>query len=403
MTALLLANELGGGRGHVAKFARLARALGAEVAPLAALGSLRHAAELQAAGVEVARSPKMGFLPAVKADPAAGGNATWACYLAACGFADEALVARNLAFWRGLIVQRNISVLIADYAPLALLAARGLQAEGWEIRTIALGTGYAVPPAGMAEFPRLLPDWARVVQPEAVTLAAVNRAAAAQGIAPLPALPALMRCDLALPATHDFLDPYAPWRDGACVPPLAQAEAAGTGEEIFVYFSRREAEAPGPLFEALCRLDLPRRGYLPMASDATREALRAAGMMVETTPVSPAEIAARSRMVLHSAPHGTLTMAALAGLPQLALPQHHEQETHARLARDAGILHLLPRGAGAAGILAAVETVYHDAALRRRAADLGRALRAGFPADPLADLAARLAPELAAARAFATA
>ncbi len=62
-------------------------------------------------------------------------------------------------------MRQDISILVADYAPLALMAAHGLRAEGWDIRIIAVGTGYGVPPAGLAPLPPLHPDFTRSSTP----------------------------------------------------------------------------------------------------------------------------------------------------------------------------------------------------------------------------------------------
>lgn len=392
---VLLAFELGAGRGHVVTLARMAGALGPGLPLIAAMPGLRHAAQLRAMGARVIRCPRPQI--AVRA-----GNATWACYLGAA-LEDADLVRRSLGFWRDLIVSEDISILIADYAPLAVWAAQALRAEGWDIRVVTVGTGYGVPPGGLERFPQLVAGYDRVVHPEAETLAGLNRIAKAVGIAPLPRLSALGRADLALAATFPFLDPYARPAADLCPPLVDLSSGLAEGDEMFVYFSRDEPDGP-ELAEALMRLPLPRRGYLPGATAAVKSRLRAAGMIVEEAPVSATLIARRSRMVLHAAPHGTLCMAALAGLPQVGLPGHMEQMTHATRAETAGILRLIPPGQASVGaIMALAAQAYDDTGLSLRARALAAELRAGFPADPMADLARRIAPEVQAARGFATA
>jgi hypothetical protein len=397
----LLASELGGGRGHVATLARVARALGPDVTKLAAIGVLRHAGELTAQGVRVLRCPKLGATAEAKADPASRGNATWSCYLADSGFMRPEVLRASLTFWRQLIVAENVSLLVADYAPLALRAAHALREEGWEIRIITVGTGYGIPPGDLVPLPPTTRGFDRVVHPEPKVLAALNAVGAELGMSALPHLSALYQVDLSLVGTFDFLDPYAGWRTGRLVPPLVERSAGlARGDEVFVYFSREEAELPA-LAEALCHLPLPRRGFLPGASDAVKSRLAASGMIVEPGPVPVDLIAKRSRLMIHPSPHGSLCMAALAGLPQIGLPGHKEQITHARRAEAAGVLRVLAqRQSTADQIIAAVTDLYHDSAARMRAQALALELRADFPADPMADLAARLAPEVAAARAF---
>ena len=396
----LLATELGGGRGHVATLARVARALGPGVAKVAGIGAMRHAAELEAQGARVLRCPQLAPTPQAKANPLSRGNATWSCYLADCGFMRPDVLAESLSFWRRVMLEENVSILIADYAPLALRAAQALRDQGHGIRIITVGTGYGIPPAGLEPLPHLAPGYDRVIHTEAQVLDSLNRVCAGMGIVSLPRLAALYDADLALPGTFPFLDPYAEWRPAAAlVPPLVERTATlAAGDEVFVYFSREEAEIPA-LAEALCRLPLPRRGFLPGAPDRVKAQLAATGMIVEETPMAVDLIAQRSRIMVHPSPHGSLCTAALAGLPQLGLPGHREQVAHARRAEAAGVLRVLPqKGSTADEIVAALQALYHDEAARKRAHDLARGLRQGFPDDPLADLAARLAPEVEAAR-----
>ncbi|GAB1363844.1 hypothetical protein MASR1M32_30800 [Rhodobacter sp.] len=218
------------------------------------------------------------------------------------------------------------------------------------------------------------------------------------GLSPLPRLAALYEADLTLAGTFAFLDPYARWRPpGALVPPIVErSETLATGDEVFLYFSRAEAGIPA-LAEALCRLTLPRRGFFPGAPEALKAHLAASGMIVETAPMPVDLIARRSRIMVHPSPHGSLCTAALMGLPQLGLPGHREQLAHAQRAEAAGVLQVLPQKTATADeILSGIETLYHDAAARTRARSLARDLRRAFPADPLSDLAARLAPVRAA-------
>ena len=413
---VLLANEAGGGRGHVAKLAAVARALGPGLPKVAALGRGRFAGELAPWCEQVTAAPPLRPEAAEGAAPAAG-NATWGDYLAAIGLAREDVVRRGLAFWRQLIVAENISILVADYAPLAMRAAQGLKAEGWEIAIVSIGTGYGVPPAHLDRYPVLMEDHARVVHPEDEVLALVNRVAGAFGFDPLPRLPAIGAADLALPCSFAFLDPYADTRAPGelCPPSAGPVPLAGGGGELFAYFAGGEAAA-GAFVRALEVLPMPRRAYLPGVGGAMLERLAAAGVAVETAPLAAAEIAARTRLLLCAGQHGTLCLAALAGLPAVVWPGHLEQLFHARRAAARGLVRLVPGlavgtgaavgggwagGADVAGAIAgAVRAAWEDRGLVRAARDLAAELRPDHPADPLSELARRLAPVVARARAF---
>ena len=92
----------------------------------------------------------MGRQTVPHSGPELVGHPTWGDALLVMGLADANVVRRGLGIWRGLIVAEHISVLVADAAPLALLAARGLRHEGWPIRIVNIGTVYFVPPTNLS-------------------------------------------------------------------------------------------------------------------------------------------------------------------------------------------------------------------------------------------------------------
>jgi hypothetical protein len=348
---------------------------------------------------QVCKAPRLARRRADEAALGFRGAATWADALALIGLADPGRIHRGVAFWRRVIVEHDISLLVADFAPLALWAARGLRAEGWAIRTVALGSGYFLPPPGLSPLPPVLPHITRVLHDEAETLAGANRVATDLGLPPLPTLAAVQEADLTLALGFGFLDPYRALRAPEdCFPPLVQASTAvsGTGTGLFVYFSTAEA-LDEALVSALAGLDVPRRGFLPCAPPPVLGRLARSGMEILDRPATADEIAAYARLILHAAPHGTVCLAALAGLPQLGMPQHLEQLFNAHRAAELGILRLAERGD--AGLSEAIRQALADADLAARARDVAVELRRSHPSDPIATLAARLAPEIAAARA----
>lgn len=402
---VLLANAAGAGRGHVVNLGHVARGFAPGADFVAALGVQTHAAELAGLSPKVIAAPLMSYTEAALADPLREGNSTWSDYLAACGFADDEVLQHGLAWWRRCIVAQDISVLVADYAPLALLAARGLRAEGWEIAIISTGTGYGCPPAHLDRFPNIMPDHDRVVHPEPEVLARLNWICAEAGLDPLTRLPALQEADLTVIWGPAELDPYSALRrDELILPypaggtgPAALARSFGAAaDELFVYLSTTELDDPA-VVEALCRLPVARRGYLPAATASVRARLEDSGMVVVPDALPWSEIAARARLVLSAGQHGTVSMAAAAGLPQVALPAHHEQLCTARLARDIGILKLPDvRMPTATQLQALILLAWHDQTLHERAQTYGATLRRTAPADPARLLRENLAATLTA-------
>jgi hypothetical protein len=391
----LLANEAGGGRGHVTTLAAAAQALGPNVTCIAAIGRQIYAQDLTRLGLPVRKAPLLARDTSLPQTFALRGSATWGDTLAEIGLDDPQKLRRGLQFWRQLIIEQDISLLVADFAPLALRAALGLRDEGWAMRIVSLGTGYTSPPAGLEQFPIYLADHAQITRSEAATLARLNQIGAETRLDPLPRLSALYDVDLTLATTFAFLDPYASRPEADRMAPLSTASrhlANGTG--MFVYFSTAELTDPA-LVDALASLPQPRRGYLPSAPPEVRDRLAASGMELLDQPASPDEIAAYARLIIHAAPHGTLCMAALAGLGQFGIPQHLEQFFNARHAAAQGILRIGTRGAP--DLAAQIAAAYADRGFHDQCRAVAADLRQTHPSDPIAALATRLRPEIDAA------
>lgn len=388
---ILLVNEAGGGRGHIQHLLYLARAFGPGAAFLAGLGRMEHADELAAVGAECFRGVRLAFAPDGQHGDSSG---SWGQFLAAIGLADEALLGRQIGWWQRLILSRAVDLVVADHAPVVLLAVRGLQARGIAVRSLSTGNHFTVPHWRRPAFPALFPEYTRRPHDEDALLAGVNRAGAAHGVPALPGLPGLYRADMTLVWALPGMDPDEALREGPPVSMLGRdLPLAGGGDEVFVYFSTTELRVPA-VMEALKALPLPRRGYLPGATAAQRAELAAAGMIVEPAPLPQAAIVERSRMILAAGQHGTVMMALAAGLPQVALPQHLEQRSHAEAAARMGTARVLraAQRRDPQAIIDACLAVHADGAMAGRAQAVARGLRPALPADPAAALRARIAP-----------
>jgi hypothetical protein len=362
----------------------------------AALGWVDHAAELEPFCARVFPGVALPLDREARIARQAPPNATWADYLHDCRFHDGAMLAANVAWWLDTFARRQISVVVGDYAPCALMAA---QIAG--IPALAVGTGYGIPPAHLAEFPVFLADHPVREADEAALVAGINAALGPLGLPEMTRLPQVYRRSADLLRTLPMLDPYAAHRTGhAYLPPVADYAgiSEGTGTEMFCYFSTREFENPA-LVEALASCGLPLRCFLPAAPAGVRERLLAAGAAIEDRPVPVQDIARRSRMVFNSGQHGILCLSLAAGLPQLCLPQHLEQLYHARRAEQAGVARVIPPGQpDAATIRAAMLDLWHDtgpaapAGLRARA--LAAEVAPQFRADDAPLLREHIAPWL---------
>ncbi len=327
---VLLAWEGGAGRGHVVTLKLIAEALGSDAICDAVLCRMDHAAELTPYCDGVFQGVR---LSANRARREAAGNphvATWGDFLGDLNFWNPQFLITQIKWWLETIKARQSRLVIADFAPCAQLAA---QIAG--IPSVAVGTGYSVPPSGHDTFPFLLPEHTRRVFAEEELLGAVNVARAHFGAMPLARLSDIYAKSTAMPRTIAGLDPYRGLRQATLLPPLDEKlpHSDGSGDEIFIYFSASQAESPA-FVDALIGLDMPMRAFIPGATTGTRELLADAGVTVETQPVAVADISRRSRLLLHSGQHGTLCMGLGMGLGQVAVPQHPEHLFHARRAAD---------------------------------------------------------------------
>ncbi len=390
MTRVLLAWEAGAGRGHVVTLSRVARALEGMAECDAALGWMDHAAEIAPWCARVFPGVSLPYRRAARRARGAPPNATWADYLNDCGFADEERLRGNVAWWLDVFTRRDIGLLVADYAPCALMAAR---IAG--IPSLAVGTGYGIPPTALSEFPVFLPEYATREADEARLVEIIDRALGPLGLPRLDSLPEVYARSGELVRTLPLLDPYAAWRRAdAYLPPVADfaGHSDGSGTDVFCYFSTSEL-ASVPLVEALCSCRLPLRAFLPGAPDGVRARLAEAGVRIENAPVPVEEIARTSRLVLNSGQHGILSLALAAGIPQVCFPQHLEQLYHARRAEAAGVASVVwPRKTPCERILETIRSTWQNGSMSERARSLARELAARFVADDLELMRAGLLP-----------
>ena len=388
----MLAWEHGPGRGHVLRLRRIARVLADRFDFDAAVCTPDLADALRDTCVSVFQGAALRYDPSARVRP--GGyvpTATWGEFMGDLGFRDVDFLATRLRWWRETLLARRSVLLIADYAPLALLAARSLG-----MPAVASSQGYGLAPHGTTTFPVFIPEHSVRLHDEGAMLEVVNRAASQIGLAPLAHLPDVYAADAHVVPTFQRLDPYGGRRVTPLVSPIAHADLsaqAAEGDEVFVYFSTSELDDPETV-RALTGLGLPTRIFAPNLSDATRAALTAAGVTVENVALSPQIIAARSRMLLHAGQHGSLCLGLVAGLPMVALPQQLEQAYHAGRAEEGGTCRILARGQRSAEqVIAAAREVYADADRSARARAVASDLRAEIAGLPVEDrIRAILAP-----------
>ncbi len=374
MFGALLAWEGGMGRGHVVSLRMVAEAVSDRFTFDAALCRLDFKEELSAF-CEPVQGPWLPFSDEFRKAQGNPRTATWGEFMGDIGFRRPEVLRESIAWWQGVIQECEISLVIADNAPCALLAARGLG-----VPSVAIGTGYGTAPSTMEAFPILLPRFSTLIYEEAEIVEVINSVVPEFGVPKLERLSEVYASTDQLVFTLEMLDPYTAWRTRPLLPPIMSGtvEPTAGGDEIFVYFSTTEKSDPG-LMEAIGNLGVPVRAFIAGIEDSEAEALAGRGVQVERSAVPVDLIAKRSRLMVNSAQHGTLCVGLAAGLPQVSAPQQLEQQYSAEAAAREGVLIPVDKpDRDAERFRSIVLDAYEDAAMARNARDLADALQPQF-------------------------
>lgn len=388
---VLLAWESGAGRGHLVTLKHVATALGDACIYDAALCRMEHAAEIRPLCELVFPAVALHYDSSRRQGPQSVPTATWGEFLGDSGFLNPAALVRNVSWWRDTLIARCTDLVVADYAPCALMAAASLG-----IPAVAVGTGYGLPPEGMQHFPIFLPEYSQRLHDEAEMVEIINGALAPLGVPTLRYLPDVYRRSQELVRTLDILDPYAELRTQPLLPPVADVAPAsvGQGDEVFIYFSTTELEN-SEIIDAICTLPLPIRAYCPAISEDRARMLAGSGVALETAPVPAALIAQRTRLMVHAGQHGILCLGVGAGLPQVSLPQHLEHLFHARRIEKAGAGLVAPmKELKTAALRSTILEAYESRRMGETARDLASTLSEQFAADGAGMIRERLLPLL---------
>lgn len=335
-----MAWELGANMGHIDRMlitARALRACGHEVT--FALKDLARAhARVVLDGFPVVQSPL--WLPRMVHPPKL---VNFSAVLAAAGWLDGPGLAGLLSAWRSLFDLARPDLLVCDHAPTAMLAMRQ---RG--IPVAAIGNSFELPPHRRSAFPAM--NYWDSTQPaecersDALVLAPVNKALALMGDDPLPRLTALFDDVRCLAASLPEFMHYASGQDGITeVGPSYVGDSgvepewpAAEGRRVFAYLSPEHDD-----FEKVI-LALRRPGIVSLihakglSADAMKR-LSGPALRFHSSPVQMDATVSTAEFVISHASLGTVTAAALAGRPQLVLPNHMEQYMVSRRLVEIGI------------------------------------------------------------------
>ena len=367
MARVLIAWEFGRNLGHIARDLPLARACrdaGHEV--VWAVRDLRGAArELAGEGFALLQAP---LLRSGKVDAP---PINYADMLLREGYEDTAGLLAVLQGWHALMRLTSVSVVVHDYAPTALLAARALG-----LPAMILGSGFMVPAPAVPSpgfFPGVPATALQAAEDRFV--GNVNTALQAIGGAPIASLRELYAQGEQVLTTFEELDPFGPRPQARYVGPMyalgRQTRVdwqGGAARRVFAYL-RPEVPSCENLLEALqasqaevvCAMP-----GLPAAWPARFPRVRFVAGAVDMAVLLPdADLAITNGS-------GTIPNCLLAGVPVLVLPHYNEQYLAGLRLQQYGAGLVVPGRASTAEYAGLLERLLSQPVFRQKARDFAQ-------------------------------
>ena len=328
MSHIHLCWELGGGLGHAGRLKMLAQALLARGHRVSmSLRDLMHTHAVLA-DLDVPKLQAPVWLHKTAGLPPPASLAEIAFH---CGYLQASALRGMVAGWRDLYSVLQPDLVVADYAPTALLAARSMG-----LRSASVSSGFSSPPPGRAlpAFQTAPPE--RLAASEARMLASANEVLAGFGAQPFAQAADIFTGDLPLLCTWPELDPYerrgeAEWRGPSFVAQggLAPCWPEGEGRKVFAYLKASHA-AHGAVLQALVEEGCRVLAYVPEAAAGGPPPLVSDNVVYADAPVSLVRALSEADLCVCHAGEATLAQSLLAGVPLLMLPAHTEQFLSAR-------------------------------------------------------------------------
>ncbi len=323
---ILFVWELGDGLGHVSRMLPLARRLreAGEVCLFAVRNVENSHKVLGGTGMTMLQAPITQ--PVTDYDGKASIGA-FGDIMETIGYGRVERLHALLSAWDGLYESARPDLIIADYAPTALLAARG------RIPAVAIGDWFTLPPNTLPAFPFLRESGPRIS--EVGLLRVVQEVQARRGAAAPSALPGILDCVAPFIITLPELDSYADKRAGPAVGPLTPLpEPLETTDHEVDYFAYLSLgfRPTAKVLDVLSKMPLRGSVYLRDASALQRDGWRGRGLIIHDSPQDMREMARRSAVMIHHGGLGTIETVFALGRPQMLVPRHLEQGVNAVMA-----------------------------------------------------------------------
>ena len=387
MKTVLFVWELGDGLGHVAPLAAIARALRQKfkAGECRIVFAVREPIFSRAA----IGNGEWPVLPAPQYTgdlEAASYAASYTQLLAAIGFARRSDLTNILAAWDDLFGLIEPDLLVADHSPSAVIAARG------RIPTLAVGSGFTLPPWQFAEFPALRTGMqAPAIQ--TLILENINYRLTSRGAPVLEHLPQLFQTDARAVFALPHLDPYGPFRrdrllgpyDGGLRPDVGQTPRPM--DAGLFYYGHAALPETDIVVEGLINSGVPVSAFITGPDTAAKAMLRERAHRFHETMPQLSEAFKSCSFVISHGGAGLTQSALMAGLPQVLLPIHVESQINSLRVAALGS-GLVVENITGQSVKDAAETVSQVRVFQERAMEVAAGIgQLGLPADPCSAVA----------------
>lgn len=323
--------ELGGGLGHAARLKLLAEeALRRGHQVTMSLRDLTHTHNVLR-DIPAARFQAPVWLHQVHGVPSP--QVSLAEILLTCGYLSANTLQGLYVGWRSLLSSLKPDLVVADYAPTAILAARSLS-----IHSAAIGIGFSIPP-NVLPMPSLR-DWeavpaGRIASADKQMLASINAVLQTTGTAPLERAAQALQGDTPLLLTWPELDHYGrdalpdgqKWWGPSMLPQAGSAPVwpqVEAGSKVFAYLKTEHPDHIAVL-QALVKHGCRTLCYLPSVASGKPAPVVSPLIHYASAPVDLAAALIDCELCVCHAGEGTIAPALLAGVPVLLLPTQTEQ------------------------------------------------------------------------------
>jgi UDP:flavonoid glycosyltransferase YjiC (YdhE family) len=393
---VLLAYESGYGLGHLTRLAALARRLNVRgINTILASYRLDDVARFAGSFDRIVQAPVWPSFFASERSAVVRWGPSYADNLLNIGFGEARYIAANQLAWRGIIDDHDAKVVVADFAPGAILAAKG------RCRSLQVGAPFYTPALDGEIFPAFLADQPTSGALEPRLLAAITAAMRElRRPAPLSLRDAVIG-DESFPMSFPEFDSYLRYRREPLLPPDAMPLDAAPQQEardkVYVYLPEW-VQHNDVAMAALCAMNLPVRLFMPHVADDLVATLRNFRVELADTPFSVAELSTCARVFMHHGGLGSCHIGLVAGVPQVTLESDMEKLVNGRALTALGVgISLNYRRMTLPAIRDAVTLLFNDEIAQLRAQEFSIEARARLggtdPLDTVADAILRGAGE----------